>query len=44
MNLTTARMGLEDDQIKIKKVKLNDFTIRRDQTYINWLQLNTRKF
>ena len=42
MNLTTASMDLEDDQTRTKKVKLNDFTVRRDQTYINWLQLNTR--
>ena len=37
-----ANMGLEDDQARTKKVKLNDFTIRGGQTYRNWLQLNTR--
>ena len=42
MNLTTASMGLEDDQAGTKKVKLNDFTVRGGQTYINWLQFNTR--
>ena len=42
MNLTTASMGLEDDQARIKKVKLNHFTIRGGPTYINWLRLNTR--
>ena len=42
MNLTTASMDLEDDQARTKKVKLNDFTVRRGQTYINWLQLNTK--
>ena len=42
MNLTTASMGLEDDQARIKKVKLNHFAIQGGPTYINWLQLNTR--
>ena len=42
MNLTTTNIGLEDDQARIKKVKLNHFTVRGGPTYINWLQLNTR--
>ena len=35
MNLTTASMDLEGDQTKTKKVKLNDFIVRGDHTYIN---------
>ena len=35
-------MDLEDDQARTKKVKLKDFTVQGDQTYISWLQLNTR--
>ena len=42
MNLTTTSMDLEDDQARTKKVKLKDFTVQGDQTYISWLQLNTR--
>ena len=42
MNLTTVSIGLEDDQARIKKVKLNHFAIQGGPTYINWLQLNTR--
>ena len=42
MNLTTTSMDSEDDQARTKKVKLNDFTVRGCQTYINWLPLNTR--
>ena len=42
MNLTTTSMDLEDDQARTKKAKLNDFTVQGDQTYISWLQLNTR--
>ena len=42
MNLTTASLGLEDDQARIKKLKLNHFTVRGGPTYINWIQLNTR--
>ena len=37
-----ASMDLEEDQVRTEKVKLNDFTIRGEQTYINQLQLNTR--
>ena len=42
MNLTTTSVGLEDDQARIKKLKLNHFTVRGGPTYINWTQLNTR--
>ena len=42
MNLTTTSMDSEDDQARTKKVKLNNFTVRGGQTYINWLPLNTR--
>ena len=41
MNLTTASMGMEDDQGRTKKVKLKDFIVQGGQTYINWLQFNT---
>ena len=42
MNLTMANMGLKDGQARIKKIKVNHFTVQGGSTYINWLQLNIR--
>ena len=35
MTLTTASMDLKGDQTRTKKIKLNDFTVQGDHTYIN---------
>ena len=42
MNLTTASMGLEDDQANTRNIKLNEFAIRGEVFHINnndWVQV-----